>query len=90
MPDLFGNGPPDCAWHKTEMPCGTVRQRLRLVGEDTPYFIDTNDRLGHRSQGQKHGLYGAGMHKGGCALLLACGTRIAELKHHAEQMALAT
>lgn len=77
------------------MSCGTRRQRLFLEGAETPYFIDS--ALGiraHRSSGEEHGLYGAGMGaevRAGMRIAapLGCGSNVKLLKHRAEQMALA-
>lgn len=95
------NQAPKTEWRGFAMACGTRRQRLWLNGIETPFFIDTaNGLLAHRTQGQEHGLFGAGMHE--CAVrdlegrqryiaaVLGSGKKIAVLKHRAEQMALSS
>lgn len=95
------NNTPSIKWFGVMLACGTRRQRLYVDGRETPYFVDSaNGIRAHKTQGSEHGLYGAGMHE--CkirdrqgnpryiAALLGSGQKIAELKHRAEQYALAT
>jgi len=81
------NNGPKVKWWSTDFG-HTVRQRLYVNGNETPYFVDSAHTAGHKSQGDEHGLYGSGMHPKGIALLLASGRRVTPLKHRAEQMAL--
>lgn len=77
-----------------ELACGTRRQRLYVNGTETPYFVDTASHRAHRTYGEPHGLFGAGLGEmtsagyriAGC---FGAGKKIAVLKHRAEQMALA-
>jgi hypothetical protein len=77
------------------MACGTKRQRLYVDGVETPYFVDTAAVAAHRTYGERHGLWGAGMSEPHwrtgyrIAACFGCGDKIAPLKHRAEQMALA-
>lgn len=88
------NNAPKIQWHRTELSCGTVRRRLYVNGAETPFFVDSNPLLGHRTMGEPHGLYGAGMSEPGRlsgkrhALVLGCAKTITPLKHRAEQMAM--
>lgn len=86
------NNAPTCKWHRFELSCGTVRQRLYLDGRETPWFVDTAAVLAHKCQGEKHGLWGAGLSKPNRlgkrhAECFGCGPRIEPLKAKAEQMA---
>lgn len=82
------NRAPSCRWFSTEMPCGTVRSRLYVDGRESRYFIDSAKKIGHRTMGDDHGLFGSGMSPRGCALTLGSASKITVLKHRAEQMAL--
>lgn len=88
------NGAPQCEWFSATLACGTRRQRLYVDGRETPFFIDSAKGVSaHKSQGEEHGLYGAGMAVGErsgrpMAAHLGCGPKITILKHRAEQMAL--
>ena len=89
----MSNNAPKTEWRGHVMACGTTRQRLYVDGAETPYFIDTTDIRAHRTCGEKHGLWGAGLGEmsragyriAGC---FGAGPKIAPLKHRAEQMAL--
>lgn len=92
------NSAPKTRWISEMLACGTLRQRLFVDEAETPFFIDTAATIGHRTEGEPHGLYGAGMgaevrrHDGTSyriAAVLGSATRAATLKHRAEQMALA-
>jgi hypothetical protein len=90
----LSNAGPATAWYSTELACGTKRQRLHIDGVETPYFIDSARGVcAHRSRGDEHGLWGAGMGVGArsglpMAACLGSGSDIRALKHRAEQMAL--
>ena len=93
------NNAPKIQWIGQTMACGTHRQRLYVNSQETPYFVDSAATIGHRTQGDKHGLFGAGMgnvvrtRDGGSyriAATLASAPKVAVLKHKAEQYALAT
>lgn len=95
----MSNNAPTLKWHSQMLASGTRRQRLYLNGTETPFFIDSaNGIRAHRSHGEEHGLYGAGMQecewrgpngeKRYIAAALDAGTRIEPLKHRAEQMAM--
>jgi hypothetical protein len=73
------------------------RQRLYVDGVETPYFVDSaNGVRAHRTYGDEHGLFGAGLGDLIASAripyrIAACfgsGPKIALLKHRAEQMAL--
>lgn len=92
------NKAPKTTWRTTILACGTRRQRLHVNGVETPFFIDSaNGISAHKSQGDEHGLYGAGMgpvpsgQKYGLriAACLGSGGKVQILKHRAEQMAMA-
>lgn len=91
--EIMRNNAPKTEWRSHVMACGTSRQRLYVNGSETPFFIDSNNLLGHRSFGDPHGLYGAGLGDmvsagyriAGC---FGSGKKTAPLKHRAEQMAL--
>lgn len=92
---IHSNRPPKAIWQAAELACGTLRQRLFVSGTETPYFIDSARGIqAHRTQGDEHGLYGAGMgdeiHPG-CriAAVLGSGRNVRLLKQRAEQMAFA-
>lgn len=95
---MTGNNAPKIKWVSEMLACETRRQRLFVDGRETPFFIDSaNGILAHRTTGYEHGLFGAGMgpiagNRSGLriAAILGAGPRIAELKHRAEQMALAS
>lgn len=79
------------------MPCGTVRQRLYVDGQETAFFVDVASQIQHRSAGQKVGLWGSGMgnevrRRDGStyriAGLLSAFDKVTPAKHRAEQMAL--
>lgn len=88
------NAAPKCKWHRVTMACGTIRQRLYVDGKETPWFVDSAAVMAHRTQGDKHGLWGAGMSKPSrlsgkrCAECFGSGPKIEPLKAKAEQMAL--
>jgi hypothetical protein len=91
------NSAPKTKWIGETMACGTLRQRLFVDGAETPFFIDTAATIGHRTEGETHGLYGCGMgvevrRKDGTtyriAAILGSAARVSILKHRAEQMAL--
>lgn len=88
------NNPPKATWRSTDLACGTLRQVLFVAGTETPFFIDSARGIrAHRTQGDEHGLYGAGMGpeiRPGCRIAAVLGSsRSARiLKHRAEQMAL--
>lgn len=87
---IRSNNAPSCTWVDDSDFCpeGVTRQRLILNGQRTPFFIDVSERIAHRTEGSKCGLFGAGMHPKGFALTLASGPRVGPLKHRAEQMAM--
>jgi hypothetical protein len=74
---------------------GIKRRRLYVapygskIFSETPYFVDTANRSYQRTYGQKHGLFGSGMHESGSAGTLGFGPHVATLKHKAEQLAMA-
>lgn len=70
------------------MPEGVKRQRLFADGMETPFFIDVSDRVAHRSEGQRCGLYGSGMSPSGHAKVIRSGPTITPLKATAEKLAL--
>lgn len=80
------NNAPKFRWWKADFG-HTVRQRLYVDGRETPYFIDSAQVAHHKTMGERHGLFGSGMSKGGCAAILGFGRSVAVLKHRAEQMA---
>lgn len=88
------NNAPIVKWRGLMLACGTRRQRLFMNGQETPYFIDSaNGIAANRTQGDEHGLYGAGMsepHWLTKRRIAACfgGGKIADLKHRAEQYAM--
>lgn len=92
------NNAPSVKWVGAILACGRRRQRLFVDGRETPYFIDSATLIEHRTQGDAHGLYGAGMHESKIrdrqgnpryvAAVLGSGQKVAELKHRAEQYAL--
>lgn len=103
MPDLAEpktnttNGAPRTKWFKAGLACGTERHRLYKNGAETPYFIDVAHTIGHRSQGQKVGIYAAGSgteitRRDGSSYRIAAFMggfdRISVAKARAEQMAL--
>ena len=99
MAHKASNNAPVCKWFSTTMVCGTVRQRLYVDGQETPYFVDSAATIGHRTQGDTHGLFGAGMgaevrtRNGGSyriAATLASAPKVSILKNRAEQFALAS
>lgn len=90
------NNAPKAKWFGVTMACGTLRQKLYVNGLESPFFIDTASTIGHRTQGDKHGLFGSGMgdevrcRDGSTyriAATLSSSNKVAELKHRAEQMA---
>ena len=89
---MASNRAPQCNWHSTMLACGTRRQRLYVNGLETPYFVDTAAVHAHKTMGEKHGLFGAGMSEPNAfgqrhAAILGCGKSVALLKHRAEQFA---
>lgn len=85
---------PKTAWKSAVLACGTLRQRLFVGETETPFFIDSSrGQLAHRTEGNEHGLFGAGMGaeiRPGrrIAAVLDSGRNVRLLKHRAEQMAL--
>lgn len=91
-----GNNGPEIKWWSDTLACGTRRQRLFVDGRETPFFIDTAKYKAHRSYGDTHGLWGAGLGKFveaktpyRTAGFFGNGKKIQRLKHRAEQLALA-
>lgn len=84
----YSNRPPKCRWRSVMLACETVRHQLYLDGSETPYFVDRARVLAHYTQGQKVGLFGAGMSPRGCAMLLGTFDRVCLAKHRAEQYAM--
>jgi hypothetical protein len=88
------NNAPKTQWFKQVMACGTERQRLYVDGRETPFFIDTAQVAAHKTYGERHGLWGAGMSEphwrtqNRIAACLGCGPKITPLKARAERMAL--
>jgi hypothetical protein len=83
------NNAPSVKWTTVAHVTAVHRQRLLLNGKETPYFVDDSRGVAaFRAQGDRYGLWGAGMHKSGCALLLRSAGKISVLKHAAEQFAL--
>lgn len=83
------NNGPSLKWITVAHVTAVHRRRLFINGKETPYFVDdAQGQSAHKSQGDRCGLYGAGMHKSGCALLLGSANKISVLKHRAEQYAL--
>lgn len=90
---MTSNNAPACKWYRIELACGTIRQRLYLDGKETPWFVDSAAVMAHRCQGDKHGLWGAGLsvpnrYGRRHAECFASGSKIEPLKAKAEQMAL--
>lgn len=87
------NRPPTALWERSVAGDGLERHQLWIGGERTPFFIDRALTIGHRTQGERFGLWGAGMGPATTAgyriaRALDSGPRIAPLKHRAEQMAM--
>jgi hypothetical protein len=91
------NNGPACQWRSEDFGPGR-RQRLYVDGVKTPFFVDSAlGVLAHRTAGDEHGLYGAGMGElvtqaktpYRIAAILGSGRNIHRLKHRAEQMAMA-
>lgn len=88
------NNAPKCVWRSHILSCGSNRQFLYVNDTETPWFIITAEVRSLRTDGERHGLWGAGMsdpHWRTGARIAACfgsGRKIAPLKHRAEQMAL--
>ena len=92
------NNGPVLRWISFPMANGTIRHRLYVNGAETPFFIDHAKVKAHFADGHAKALWGAGMGKvidrpgGGSyriAGFLKGGSRIGDLKQHAEQRALA-
>ncbi len=91
----MSNRAPKAVWFSHKWDDGPVKVRRRLYISapgsenlcETPFFIDTN-RYHHDQRNGLNTLYGSGMHRSGCAAALRSG-RIDELKHYAEQIAMA-
>lgn len=89
----MSNNAPKCKWVAHHMNDTHSRLRLYVNGAETPFWVDVAHTIGHRTHGEKYGLWGSGMGKmtsagyriAGC---LGCGPKIAPLKHRAEQMAM--
>lgn len=89
----MSNRPPKPRWERNQISDGLERYELWLDGERTPYFIDNALHIGHRTYGERFGLWGGGMGPVGkagyrIAAALSSGARMAPLKHLAEQMAM--
>ena len=100
MSAMRSNNAPKTFWHRFEMACGTVRHKLYVNGQETPYFIDVASVRAHYSYGERIALWGAGMGEmvnrlidggGGYRIAAFLGSfkKIALAKHAAEQRALA-
>lgn len=91
----MSNNPPKCVWRGEIMSCGSRRQCLHVDGRETPFFIDSAmGVMAHRSSGDEHGLFGAGMGPIGrngirIAAELGSSSNVRALKQRAEQMAMA-
>ena len=82
------NQPPKCRWRSIALACETVRHQLYLDGTETPYFVDRAQFRAHYTQGQRVGLFGAGMHPRGIAAVLGSYDNVSLAKHRAEQFAM--
>lgn len=82
------NNAPSTKWVKLPHFGAQLRQKLLLNGLETPYFVVTANTRAHYTDGDRHGLFGAGMHESGCALTLGSASKVSVLKHRAEQYAL--
>lgn len=85
----MSNNAPSLKWISVDHLHSVRRQRLFINGHETPYFIDDSKGVvAFRTQGDRYGLYGAGMSERGHAVVLGSANRIPVLKHRAEQFAM--
>lgn len=62
---MRSNNAPKTFWYRIEMACGTVRHKLYVNEQETPYFVDDAKKAGiaHWTAGEPVGLFGSGMGK---------------------------
>lgn len=85
-PKMTTNNAPNLQWRPDSPFPGD--QRLFSNGSATRYFVRTAEHIGHRTYGEKYGLYGCGMEANGTAAVLGFGPKMGPIKHRAEQLAL--
>ena len=71
------------AWVSYTMACGTRRHELWVEGIKTPYFVDRASVRAHYTNGQRVGVFGAGMRPQGFALTLGSFNTVSAGKAHA-------